>query len=90
MWRFHRVDPVKNFVLDRIGILKFVDQGGRELLANQACQPFGIGPLQRIPQTIEQIIEAHLRALGLLLPEADPNPPGGVAEDVETGRWERL
>ena len=80
-----RLIPIEcreNPVLDRIGILKFVDQRYRELLTNHRGQPLAVGPFQGIAQAGEHVIEAQRRGLAAHLVHPPVNPGGHMGQQV--------
>jgi len=76
----HTVNGVENTVLQRIGILKFVDHRHRELRTDDLRQPRAVVTAERSVQTGQQIVETHLRALLLLEVKTIFYPAAGMLQ----------
>ncbi|MNH22333.1 hypothetical protein D3C79_821870 [compost metagenome] len=76
--------------MNRVGILELVDQGYRELFANQACQSLAGFAGQRMLQAQQHVIEAHFSAATLFHLEARRNPGGGVLKQACIGACQSL
>ena len=76
----------KNPVLGRVGILEFVDQCHRELVADDLGKPFAVAAFQGIVQTAEHVVEAHGGGLAADLIHAPVDPGGGMGEQVGAGQ----
>ena len=68
------VDAIEDAVLQRVGILKFVDQRDRKLLTDNLGQPVAIGALQRGVEPGQHVVEAHLRTAALFRLKAHRHP----------------
>ena len=74
------IDRIEDPVLQRVGVLEFIDHRHRELRADQAGEPLAVAALQRGVQAAEEVVQAHLRTSGLFEREALDDPAGGVAQ----------
>ncbi len=74
------VDAFENTVLDRVGVLEFIDHRHRELLTDQSGQSLACLAVQCLLQPQEHVVEPHLRAAPLLHFELRRNPAGGMFE----------
>ncbi len=68
------IDAVEDPVLDRIGVLEFVDQRHRKLLANQGGQTIAASAMQGSVEPEQHVIKAHLGAATLLFFKARADP----------------
>ena len=76
----------KDPVLSRVGILEFVDQCHRELVADDLCQTLTVAAFQGIVQAAEHIVEAHGGGLATDLIHAPVDPGGGMGKQVGAGQ----
>jgi hypothetical protein len=83
------VDALEDAVLHRVGVLEFVDQRHRELLADQPGQALAGLAGQRVLQAQQHVVEAHFGAAALLHFEACRDPGGGVFQHAHPG-WRGL
>ncbi len=74
------INTIKNTVLQRIGILKFVDQRDRKLLTNDLRQALTVAALQRGVEPREHIVEAHLCAAAFFRLETQFDPGCSMAQ----------
>ena len=87
---FNAVDALEDPVLHRVGVLEFVDQRHRELLADQGRQALAAIALQRRIQAQQHVVEAHFRATALFFFEARTDPMGGVLQHGGIGRRQAI
>ena len=83
---FDAVNALEDAVLNRVGVLEFVDQRDRELLADQRCQTLAALRLQRGIQTQQHVVESHFCTATLLFFEACTDPLGSVLQNSGIGR----
>ena len=81
----HAIDGVEDAHLQRVGVLKLVNQCHRELLADARGQCRPVGPAQRGVQAHQQVLIAHHRVARLLLRHALRAPHRGVAQQLGAG-----
>ena len=81
----HAVDGVEDAHLQRVGVLEFIDQCHRELLADARGQARAVGPAQRGVQPHEQVLIAHHRMACLFLRHASRAPHRRVAQQLGAG-----
>ena len=83
---FDAVNALEDAVLNRVGILEFVDQRDRELLADQRRQTLAAFRLQGGIQTLQHVVETHFRATTLLFFKTRAHPLGSVLQHRGIGR----
>ena len=67
------VDFTEDVVLNRVGILKFVDQSCWKLCANDLGQPFISLSMQGVMHTGQQVVKTHFGSAFLFLPDTLSN-----------------
>ncbi len=75
------INLTEDGILHGIGILKFVDQSCRELLADDPGQPPVFSPLQGIMQTAQKVVKTHQAAAVFFLPDASADVFGCMVEE---------
>ncbi|MNJ26631.1 hypothetical protein D3C77_211200 [compost metagenome] len=79
------VDTLKDPVLDRVGVLEFIDQGDRELLTDQTCQTLASIAVQGVIEAQEHVVKTHFRTTALFLFKTCAHPGGGVFQQAGIG-----
>ncbi|MNR07687.1 hypothetical protein D3C85_1238170 [compost metagenome] len=84
------IDTLENPVLDRVGVLEFVDQGHRKLFPDQARQTLAASTLQGRIEPQQHVVEAHFRAAALLFFKTCTDPARRVLEHSGVRGWQGL
>ena len=82
------VDAVKDAVLHRVGVLEFIDQGHRELLADHTGQTLAPVCLEGGVEADQHVVKPHLGAATFLFLETFADPAGSVLQHRRVGRWQ--
>ena len=87
---FDPVNGLEDAVLNGIGVLKLVDQGHRELFANQGGQALAAFGLQCSVEAQQHVVKAHLGATAFFLFKAHADPVRRMLQNRGVGRWQGI
>ena len=85
-----RVDAGEQAILQRVGVLEFVDQRHRKLPADQLGQALAVVAVQSLVEAAEHVVEAHFRPLPLGFGKACAHPGRRVLQGLAVRAGQRL